>query len=106
MATRPRLCLLCYDIADPKRLLRVHRCLREIGLPVQYSVFTLRLTPARQAALLRQLRTLIDEREDDVRMYLLPDNGERIYLGKQLFPEDVWLIEGGGNLLLSGHRQG
>ena len=28
--------LIAYDIADPKRLSRVHRALKREGLPVQY----------------------------------------------------------------------
>ena len=32
--------LIAYDIADPKRLVKVHRTLKRQGLPVQYSVFT------------------------------------------------------------------
>lgn len=35
---RPVLHLVCYDIRDPKRLLRVHRFLRSQGFPLQYSV--------------------------------------------------------------------
>jgi CRISPR-associated protein Cas2 len=94
-----RLCLVCYDIADPKRLLRVHRYLRRAGVPMQYSVFTLRLTQKQQSGLLRGLKGIIDEGEDDVRIYPLPDNGERSSLGRQLFPEDVLLIEGGAQML-------
>jgi CRISPR-associated protein Cas2 len=93
---RPRLYLVCYDIADPRRLQRVHRYLRRFGLPLQYSVFTVRLSQKRQQRLLLGLKQLIDEREDDVRMYPLPDNGERLCLGRQMLPEDVVLVEGGG----------
>ena len=92
----PRLYLVCYDIADPRRLQRVHRYLRGFGLPLQYSVFTLRLTQKRQQRLLHGLRQIIDEREDDVRIYPLPDKGERLSLGRQMLPEDVVLVEGGG----------
>lgn len=96
---RARLHLICYDIADPKRLVRVHRYLRESGLPLQYSVFSLMMTRRQCSRLLRDLRDLIDRREDDVRVYPLPANGERINLGRQLFPDDVLLLEGGGDLL-------
>lgn len=98
-----RLCLVCYDIADPRRLVRVHRYLRETGLPVQYSVFTLMMTRKQQSALVQGLKNLIDSREDDVRIYPLPQNGERINLGQQLFPEDVLLLTCSGNLLPCGN---
>lgn len=97
---RPRLCLVCYDIADPRRLGKVHRHLREQGLPLQYSVFSVRLSQRQQAALLAELAGLIDADEDDVRLYPLPDAGERIHLGQQSFPDDIFLFAAGGDLLL------
>jgi len=97
---RARLCLICYDIREPKRLQRVHRYLRESGLPVQYSVFTSRLTRKQQDRMSRGLRALIDERADDVRIYPLPEHGERHYLGRLLFPEDVMLLDQGGDLMV------
>ncbi len=99
---QPRLCLVCYDIADPRRLLRVHRYLRETGLPVQYSVFAIRLTPRQLALLLQDLNRRIEPREDDVRIYPLPEHGERLNIGKQFFPADVLLLADGGHLILNG----
>ncbi len=78
---------------------RVHRHLRNEGLPLQCSVFTVRLTIRRQAMLMLDLAELIEPSEDDVRLYPLPENGERVRLGQQMFPEDVMLIAKGGNLL-------
>ncbi|MBS1213182.1 MAG: CRISPR-associated protein Cas2 [Proteobacteria bacterium] len=69
--------------------MRVHRYLRETGLPVQYSVFTLMMTPKQQSAMVQGLRGLIDRRKDDVRIYPLPANGERVTLGQRLFPDDI-----------------
>jgi CRISPR-associated endonuclease Cas2 len=37
--------LVAYDIADPKRLQRVHRTMRGYGDPLQYSVFRCILSP-------------------------------------------------------------
>ena len=94
-----RLCLVSYDIADPRRLMRVHRLLRKAGLPLQYSVFTVRLTVRQQAALMLDLAELIEPAEDDVRLYPLPENGERIRVGQQMFPDDILLIASNGSLL-------
>ena len=88
--------LICYDIADPKRLLRVHRCLKAQGLPLQYSVFTADLKRQQVEALLRRITALIDPREDDVRCYTLPAAVELDLLGRQIFPEDVMLFSCAG----------
>lgn len=98
----PRLTLVCYDIRDPRRLIRVHRFLRNQGFPVQYSVFTVPLTPRRLDWLLAELTELIDERADDVRAYPLPNDPERISFGRQQFPDGVMLVGAGGDLLRPG----
>ena len=95
----PQLYLIAYDIRDPRRLGRVHRYLRQAGLPVQYSVFTARLTRGRLERILEGLEARI-ETVDDIRVYPLPVNPERFALGRQIFPDDVLLIEDGINLLI------
>jgi CRISPR-associated protein Cas2 len=101
-SNEPRLYLVCYDITEPRRLGRIHRFLREEGLPVQYSVFTAELTGPDLGRLLGGLRKRIDPRLDDVRIYPLPARLERLCLGRQYFPEDVLLIEDGVDLLQVG----
>lgn len=91
--------LVCYDIADPKRLNRVHRFLREQGIPVQYSVFTARLTAKELGRIIEGLTDRIDERADDVRVYPLASRSENASLGLQYFPDGVLLIEKGKDLL-------
>jgi CRISPR-associated protein Cas2 len=88
--------LICYDIADPKRLARVHRCLKKKGLPVQYSVFTAELKRVQVESLLARILELIDRREDDVRCYTLPNSFEFDALGKQFFPDDIMLFSSSG----------
>ncbi len=87
--------LISYDIADPKRLGRVHRRLKQAGLPVQYSVFSVITTRSRVIRLLSRIEGLMDVREDDLRCYTLPARIECTTLGKQLFPEDVFLFDKG-----------
>lgn len=95
-----RLCMVCYDIADPKRLGRVHRYLRRLAVPVQYSVFATSLTPKKQQRLMQGLARLIDEKEDDVRLYPLPKRLEHLGLGRQWLPDGVILLgeQSGGGL--------
>jgi len=92
--------LICYDIADPKRLGRVHRLLKKTGLPVQYSVFSVICTKTRVLRLLARIESLMDEREDDVRCYTMPTAIECKTLGRQVFPDDVFLFKNGVSSLI------
>jgi len=93
MAIRaPQLFLLAYDIANPKRLVRVHRQVRKRGLALQYSVFLLLDTPSGLDGLLGQLDRIIDGREDDIRVYPLPARLDAEHYGRQFLPEGVRLL--------------
>ncbi|MBP6058835.1 MAG: CRISPR-associated endonuclease Cas2 [Nitrosomonas sp.] len=98
--SQSNLYLMAYDIADPKRLARVYRVLKQQGLPVQYSVFTVVLKRKALLHLLERINTLINQREDDVRCYRLPENSPADILGQQYFPDDVMLFTGGVNRIL------
>ncbi|WAR43667.1 CRISPR-associated endonuclease Cas2 [Methylomonas rapida] len=100
--SRLGLYLIAYDIADPRRLSKVHRILKKEGLPVQYSVFTVVMKRPRMLRLLERIDAQILQLEDDVRCYRLPENSEANTLGRQYFPDDVMLFTGGVNRLLSG----
>ncbi|OAI20890.1 CRISPR-associated protein Cas2 [Methylomonas koyamae] len=94
--------LIAYDIANPRRLGKVHRILKKQGLPVQYSVFTVVMKRPRLLKLLERIEQQIESVEDDVRCYRLPANPDTTVLGKQYFPEDVMLFTDGVNRLLGG----
>ncbi len=64
--------LICYDIAQPKRLARVHRLIRKQAIMIHYSVYYLEQTTRECAALEQAIKALIHKREDDVRIYPLP----------------------------------
>ncbi len=83
--------LICYDIADPRRLARVHRAACRFAVPVQYSVFWARLGRVELNDALREIATRIDPRADDVRFYPLPDNVIVHGIGRGALPEGVWL---------------
>ena len=89
--------LIAYDIANPRRLGRVHRILKKQGLPVQYSVFTVVMKRPRLLRLLDRIEQQIEGAVDDVRCYRLSSNTDTVTLGKQFFPEDVMLFTGGVN---------
>lgn len=72
MTAGARTHLIAYDIRAPRRLCRVHRALSKVGYSLQYSVFAADLDERGRQQLVRRLRRLIDEKEDDVRFYLVP----------------------------------
>jgi CRISPR-associated protein Cas2 len=94
--------LIAYDIADPKRLARVHRTLKKLGLPVQYSVFSVAIKRKALLRLMDAISQLIHPTEDDIRCYRLPERSDIKTLGRQFFPEDVMLFTGGVNRLFRG----
>lgn len=63
--------LVCYDVADPKRLRRVAKRMQDFGLRVQKSVFECWLSDARLDELKESVAKIVDEKEDDVRYYSL-----------------------------------
>ncbi len=91
-ANQSMLFLLAYDIADPKRLLQVHRTVRRRGIPLQYSVFLIPDTVAMLDALLAELRGIISPIHDDIRVYPLPGRIQVDRLGRQQLPEGVRLV--------------
>ena len=87
--------LIAYDIADPRRLVRVHRCLKNYAVPVQYSVFLGLMSERELERALGEVAGLIDAEEDDVRAYPVPERCDAVTLGRQYLPEGVLLAEPG-----------
>jgi CRISPR-associated protein Cas2 len=81
--------LVCYDIAEPRRLARVGRAAREFGVALQYSVLWARLDGIGLGAAMGEIATRIDPRRDDVRFYPLPENVQITGLGRDLVPLGV-----------------
>lgn len=89
--------VVSYDISDDKRRLKVMKTLEGFGERVQYSVFECRLKRRDLARLKKRLKGLVQEKEDDVRFYLLCEQCvERIIpLGKaKVTPEMHYLVVG------------
>lgn len=78
-----------YDIANPRRLQRVHRALCRHATPLEYSVFLLVGEEADKARCLAELAALIATDEDDVRCYALPRRGLQRRIGRASLPEGI-----------------
>lgn len=90
-AARSKTWLLAYDIRDPKRLLRLHRHISKIALPVQYSVFSLEATDAAMRDHLADISELINPRVDDVRAWHIPAHCKVWVYGHQATLDGVHL---------------
>ena len=73
--------LVCYDISNPRRLAKVFKLIKNRGIHLQYSVFHCTLTWPGLLDLKERLSLIIDEREDDVRVYPLPSEEKVIVMG-------------------------
>jgi CRISPR-associated protein Cas2 len=71
--------LLAYDIADPRRLKRVHAYLKKRGLAAQKSVFFVHFSPPELDGILSSLRRIIHVNQDDVRVYPI-DHPAQVWL--------------------------
>lgn len=58
--------LVCYDIADGKRLRKVFKICRNFGDHIQYSVFECDLNPSEKIELESDLREVINHKEDQI----------------------------------------
>lgn len=58
--------LVCYDIADPKRLRQVHKTTQDRGKRLQLSVYQCMLTPMQLATFRSDLDEVIAPGEDQV----------------------------------------
>lgn len=91
--------LICYDIADPRRLARIYRLLTAIAVPLQYSVFLANMRPADIPSLVAELEEIIDTSEDDIRIYPLPGRPRFERIGNVRLPEGIRLMENGQDLI-------
>lgn len=58
--------LVCYDIANEKRLRQVHKLMRGFGDHLQYSVFECQLTPMDLTRCRNELSKIIHHEKDQV----------------------------------------
>jgi CRISPR-associated protein Cas2 len=91
--------IVSYDIADPVRLRRVHKVVRDFGDGIQLSVYACQLTERDRATLESKLLEIIHQREDQilfVRLGPVVDNDDTPprcnVLGRKLEPGRVRVL--------------
>jgi len=84
--------VIAYDIADPERLRRVHDYLKRRAFHLQYSVFLADASDSTLGDLLDDLRVLIDEGADDIRVYRIPASPWWRVVGRRPMPESIELL--------------
>ncbi|HEY3443118.1 MAG TPA: CRISPR-associated endonuclease Cas2 [Paludibaculum sp.] len=85
--------LVAYDITESRRLVRVHRLLKQHALAVQYSVFAALRSERQIENVMARVRREIEETEDDVRVYPLPALCETHVFGPGAFPRGIELVD-------------
>ncbi|MDF1589021.1 MAG: CRISPR-associated endonuclease Cas2 [Gammaproteobacteria bacterium] len=84
--------LVCYDIADPRRLGRVHRRMVKHAVFIQLSVYYLKGDKKDLNNLLDELQHLMDERYDDIRAYQVKPLSEALQIGCAWLPDGLNLF--------------
>jgi CRISPR-associated protein Cas2 len=69
--------LVCYDVADDKRLRKTYKKMRGFGDPVQYSVFRCELSPTEKQVMKAALWDLLNWAHDRVMLIDLGPAGAR-----------------------------
>ena len=85
--------IIGYDIADKKRLVRIHRIINQYALPIQYSVFLYTGKKERLEECIQAVLKIFNPKEDDLRIYHLDANAKKERLGRSCFMEGVWLAD-------------
>ena len=87
--------LICFDIADERRLRQVAIQLENIGVRVQHSIFECHLNRDQIRSVQQKIAAIIDEEEDHVRYYKLCGKDRAAIViygpGKLTKPEDFYL---------------
>ena len=87
--------IIAYDIGEPKRLVRIHRYLKKLAMPIQYSVFLIECNAIQLQAVRDDLEEMIDPKRDDIRIYTLPLKPVIMTLGQQALSEGIYLLGDG-----------
>lgn len=83
-----KLYLAAYDVAEPGRLQKVHKAVKQHATGGQKSVFECYLTPLEYRDLIVQARSLIDEGEDRFALLRIEERTQPLLLGIATPPVD------------------
>jgi CRISPR-associated protein Cas2 len=92
MSNHRRTVLICYDIADPRRLRRVFRELQDVAQAVQKSVFIAELTTDDLNLLWVRLAETIQPDEDRLQLFYLQDPAMSLALGETPTTRSAWVV--------------
>lgn len=81
--------IICYDITCPNRLGQMYRFLCKNAIAIQYSVFLFVGSQKQVNKCIENASEIINEKEDDLRVYPLPNRGFRARIGKPTLPEGI-----------------
>jgi len=85
--------LVAYDISEPRRLGRVQRYIKTVAMPAQYSLYVAVASANGIRAVRDRLAALINSRQDDVRIYLLPMRTKVLHYGRRSLPDGLLLAQ-------------
>lgn len=74
--------LVCYDVACPKRLRKVHQCIKTYAIGGQKSFYECLLTSSERQVLEDSLYDLLNEAEDRVHFFQLDPRLKPLFFGK------------------------
>ena len=88
--------LVAYDIADPRRLGRVAKVIKDYGVRVQKSIFEVNVKDKRFDEMKRRVEEIIDEEEDGVKYFPLCEKcaGTVEIIGQGVFidPDEEYVV--------------
>ncbi|SDN92815.1 CRISPR-associated protein Cas2 [Desulfonauticus submarinus] len=61
--------VVAYDVCSPRRLSRIHKFLKDFGVPVQYSVFECDLDLEQINKMIAGIKDILDLEEDSLIVY-------------------------------------
>ena len=68
--------LICYDISDEKRLAKLAKYIEKVAFRIQYSIYYLPAPNQKELQEIQEkIKELIDQKEDDVRIYTIKRSG-------------------------------